>query len=566
MNQYAIYHKPESNYAYATTDKKLTIVLRVAANDRYDKVEILHNNKYGFTKEQSVTAMQRLAEDGVFAYYRTEIIVPDARFAYIFRITEKGRVYYYSEEGLSENYEFQLAYYTFFQFPFINGADVMPIVDWARNAVFYQIFIDRFNRGDFLKDGHYINTPWDGETDRYSFTGGDLDGIYDKLPYLNEMGITALYLTPIFLSASNHKYNVIDYLQVDPQFGDGEKLERLLRSAHDFGMKVIVDCVFNHCDCEHAYFKDVEKNGRSSKYYDWFLIDGDFPDRVTGNYAYFANCKYMPKWNTNNPETRRYLIDIALEYLRLGFDGMRLDVADEISHEMWRQLRHEVKESYPQALILGEIWHDNEHWLKGDQFDGVMNYKLQKILVDYFGVFPIKAKTAADRMNGLLLANTEQANAMALNFLDNHDTPRFFRFTGGNRDRLLCALCAMVVFPGMPCVFYGTELPLDGAGDPDCRKPFDWTFCDQDRVYAENFKKIIGLKKQAALSGVKCRIGASGGVLSVMREKDGECLTAYFNTCGRAKAIRIDGEVLFGLNYKDDRILNDGVVVVKNKQ
>lgn len=565
MNKYAIFHKPESNYAYAATFDTIVVTLRVARNDRFERVEILYNNKYEFTKRRYISEMQRCADDGVFAYFRTEIVLSDLRFAYIFRITEKGKVYYFSEDGLSENYDFKLAYYTFFQFPFINSADVMPKVKWADGALFYQIFIDRFERGDFEKDGSYINTPWDGAIDRYSFAGGDLDGIRNKLSYLKDLGITALYLTPIFLSGSNHKYNIKDYLQVDPQFGDRQKLVRLLKEAHGTGIKVIIDTVFNHCDISNGRFADVVKNGRKSPYYNWFLIDGDFPDIDKGNYAYFADCKYMPKWNTNNSETRRYLIDIALEYLKMGFDGLRLDVADEISHEMWRQLRREVKGSFPEALLIGEIWHDNEHWLNGDQLDGIMNYKLQKILIDYFGVYPVKAKTAAERMNGLLMSNTGQANAMALNFLDNHDTPRFFRFTGGNSDKLLCALCAMVMFPGMPCVFYGTELPLDGAGDPDCRKTFDWTFAKQDETYADNFRKILGLKKQAALNGGSAKITAENGILKISRVNCGETVTAYFNTDGKTKKLPLTGEILFSLNFNDNEILNNGTVVVKNK-
>lgn len=565
MNKFAVYHKPESNFAYAVSDNRLRIILRVAANDKLDKVEILYNNKYAFTKKRHVCEMQRCATDGVFGYFSAYITLPDARFAYIFRITEKGETSYFSEEGLSKDYDFDLAYYTFFQFPYINGADVMPVVKWTESAVFYQIFIDRFSRGDFEKDDGYINTPWESGIDRYSFTGGDLEGICNKLGYLKDTGINALYLTPIFLSETNHKYNVTDYLKVDPHFGDEKKLERLLSDAHKNGIRIIIDTVFNHCDCKHAIFEDVVKNGRASKYYDWFFIDGDYPDCEKGNYAYFADCKYMPKWNTGNPEVRRYLIDIALGYLKAGFDGLRLDVADEISHEMWRQLRREVKEKYPETLIIGEVWHDNEHWLKGDQFDGVMNYKLQKILIDFFGVFPIGAKKASDRMNRLLYANTEQANAMALNFLDNHDTPRFFRFTGGNADKLLGALCAAVVFPGMPCVFYGTELPLDGESDPDCRKTFDWTFSKQDKNYAENFRKILALKKESALSGGYAEVSSENGVLKITRKANEESVTAYFNTCGKAKKLVPDGEVIFSINYNNKRISNNGTVVVKNK-
>lgn len=565
MNKYAVFHKPESNYAYAKSRDTLVIVLRVAANDRADKVEILYSNKYNFTKTRSCISMARYAEDGVFAYYRAEITLPDARFAYIFRITENGKVFYYSEEGLTEDYKFDIAYYTFFQFAFVNLVDVMPKVGWAETAVFYQIFIDRFARGDFEKDDSYINTPWDSDIDRYSYTGGDLDGITEKLGYLKDLGINALYLTPIFLSDSNHKYSIKDYFKVDPQFGDNEKLKKLLSEAHSLGMKVVIDTVFNHCDCNHEFFRDVEKNGRASEYYDWFIVDGEYPDTKRGNYACFAECKHMPKWNTCNPKVRRFLTDIALEYLDTGFDGLRLDVADEISHEMWRQLRREVKEKYPQAIIIGEIWHDSEHWLKGDQFDGVMNYKFQKILVDFFGRFSAGAKNAADRMNRVLVANTEQANANCLNFLDNHDTPRFLKITGGNKDKLLCALCAMIMLPGMPCVFYGTEIPLDGDGDPDCRKPFDWTFKKQDTVYAENFKRILALKRHAALCGGDTGIKAENGLLEISRIKDGEKITAYFNTSGKAKQKELNGQLLFGLNFKGNRILNNGAVVVENK-
>ena len=566
MNRYAVFHRPESCFAYPVAGDRLRVVLRVSAQDELDKVELLYNNKYDFTKKRYACRMDRCVTDGVFAYYVAEITLPDARFAYIFRITEKEKVFYYSEEGLSEEYLFQLAYYTFFQFPFINGADVMRVVDWTRSAVFYQIFVDRFFRGDHEKDDRYINTAWNGKIDRYSFAGGDLDGIANKLPYLCDLGVTALYLTPIFYSGSNHKYNVTDYTLVDPQFGTNEKLKRLLDSAHEKHLKIIIDTVFNHCDISHGIFKDVLEKGRDSEYYDWFLIDGDFPDTEKGNYAHFADCKYMPKWNTNNSEVRRYLIDIALEYLRMGFDGLRLDVADEISHEMWRQLRSEVKRQFPEALILGEIWHLNEPWLRGDQLDGVMNYKFQKILVDFFGAVPIKAEDAANRMNGLLLANTQQANAMALNFLDDHDTPRFLRSTEGNTDKLLCALCAMVMFPGMPCVFYGTELPLDGTGDPDCRKTFDWTFRGQREEYRDNFKNILALKKQTALSGAEAEIAAQDGILRISREAEGERVTAYFNTCGKAKALNAEGGgTLFVLNYDGKKIYNNGAVVVKNK-
>ena len=563
MNKYAIFHQPESRYAYALSDNKLRIILRTA-HEKFGSVEILYNNKYDFTKHRNTAVMTKFAETELFDYYKADFTLTDVRLAYVFLISQNGKTYYYSEEGISESYDFELAYYTFFQFPCINGSDVMRVSDWTQSAVFYQIFIDRFSRGNFEKDDKYINCEWNGGCDRYTFAGGDLKGITGKLDYIKSIGANALYLTPIFTSDSNHKYNITDYTAVDPQFGSQSDLEELLKSARERGMRVIIDTVFNHCDQKHAFFQDVLKNGVKSRYYGWFFVDGDFPDTEKGNYAHFADCKYMPKWNTNNPEARRYLIDIALKYLSDGFDGLRLDVADELSHSFLRQLRSEVKEKYPDKILLGEVWHDNRHWLRGEQLDGVMNYKLQKILADYFGAVPIPARQAAERMNRLLLMNTEQANATALNFLDNHDTPRFFRFTGGSKDKLLCALCAVFVFPGIPCVFYGTELPLDGAGDPDCRKTFDWTFKNSDGGFLNVFKAVLALKKEGVLKGGAVKsITAQNGMLVIVRENEHGKITAYYNTGGKSRRLECGGSVLVSINYKNNRLLNNGALVVK---
>lgn len=566
MNEYALYHRPESEYAYALNERTLRIVLRVAENERLRAVEILYNNKYDFTKRHSSAAMKVCASDGTFAYYSADITLADVRFAYIFKLTDfDGKTFYYSESGLTEIYDFSLAYYDFFQFPFINQSDTVKRIPWTESAVFYQIFIDRFCRGNFNKRDEYITQKWEEIPTAKSYCGGDIRGITQKLDYLLGTGVNALYLTPVFTANSNHKYNISSYSIVDSQFGSNDDLCDLLDEAHARGMRVMLDTVFNHCDATHKYFADVMKKGRASEYYDWFLIDGDFPDVKKGNYAHFADCKYMPKWNTNNAHVRQYLINIAVAYLQMGFDGLRLDVADEVSHTMWRELREAVKTVKPDALLLGEVWHENTHYLRGNEFDGVMNYRVHKTFIDYFAHGTITAKEAANRLNRVLMQNFEQTNAMMLNFLDNHDTPRFLRFCNGDKDKLLAALCALVLFPGMPCIFYGTELPLDGGGDPDCRRTFDWMFQSRDKAYFTRYKQILALKKQKCAQTGKTAIRAENGLLTIVRESTSERLTAVFNI-EQAQMFPCAGETVYEQNYDGKMLNQNGVLVFKEKK
>ena len=566
MKNYAIFHKPESEYAFAKDDHTLRILLRLARDEEYESVSILYNNKYDFTRYRYSGEMSKEFSDELFDYYAFEIKLNDVRFAYIFVLRKGRKVWYYSEEGISEEYDFERAYYTFYQYPYINSADVVRVTEWAYKAIFYQIFVDRFYRGDYKKDDSYITQEWRDRIGAKSYAGGDLKGITQKLPYLKDLGVNALYLTPVFKANSNHKYNTTDYRTVDPQFGSNADLVELVTRAHDMGMRVMLDIVFNHCDASHPFFQDVLKYGKQSRYYSYFIIDGDKPDLQSGNYARFADCKYMPKWNTNDAEARQYLIQIGTEYLRVyNVDGLRLDVADEVSHTFWQDFRRAVKEVNPDALLIGEVWHDNTHYLRGDQFDGVMNYKLQKILLDYFASGEATAEQVAERMSRLWVQNIEQVNYMALNFLDNHDTARFYRSANGNTDLLLGAIACMIVSPGMPCIFYGTELPLDGASDPDCRRTFDWSFTSQDKGYAEKLKELLSLRARETLQSGKFRVRAENGLLVVERAGKGEIVTAYFNRSDRPSAA-VGGKVLFEnqckMSAKGSVILPNGTLVV----
>ncbi len=538
MNKYAIYHTPDSEYAYPLDENTLRLVLKTARGERFKEVSVLWNNKYDFAGRRNFTQMQHVCSDALHDYYVCDLSSADARFAYVFLLTlPNDEEYYFSEEGVTSEYDFKHGYYTFFQYPFINAADIITPVPWARDAVVYQIFVDRFRRGDTEKDDTYITQAWEQVPGAKDFAGGDLKGIAEKLDTIKEMGFNALYLTPIFRSPSNHKYNVTDYHAVDPMFGSDEDLRGLLAAAHKCGVRVILDAVFNHCDVSHAFFRDVMEKGRSSKYYDWFIVHGETPvkygDRAC-NYEIFADCPYMPKWNTSNPNVREYLIRIALAYLSRGVDGLRLDVADEVSHTFWRELRAAVKEKYPETLLIGEVWHENGMYLGGDEFDGVMNYKLQKIFADYFANGTLSAGEAADKINRVVMRHRRQTNGMMLNFLDNHDTPRFLRLCGENESLLRAALVALYFSVGMPCVLYGTELPLTGDGDPDCRRTYDWAAKPRHALFLRELARTRTL-----LPDGEFYAGAEGGVLTLVRENETERAAAYF---GRAKT---EGEVIF---------------------
>lgn len=536
MNLHAFRHCPDSGDCYPLDGRTLRVTLKTARGDA-DGVCVLWNNKYEFCKRRSSTKMRLLCSDELYDYFVAVIPLKDVRFAYIFLIESGGKKYYFSEEGVVAEYDFSRGYYTFFQYPYINEADVVKPFSWAREAVFYQIFIDRFCRGNFTKDGSYITWRAGDKIRPETFAGGDLKGVALKLDYLKSMGINALYLSPVCLSPSNHKYNVRSYSEIDPQFGGERDLEVLLSAAHARGMRVVLDAVFNHCDESEEKFLDVKRRGRASPYYDWFIIHGDLPAAESAkrcNYEIFADCVYMPKWNTSHPAVRRYLISVALGYLRRGFDGLRLDVADEVSHTMWRELRSAVKAEFPEAALIGEVWHESRSYLGGDQLDGVMNYKLQKVFLDFFAEGGADACEAASRINRCLQAQPRAVNEMCLNFLDDHDTPRFLHSCGGDGEKLLRALAALFFLPGMPCVYYGTELPLTGGGDPDCRRVFDW---EREPRYAPAIRSLVKMRGQLPCGEAYAYVEEG---LVLVREDETSRVKAYFG-CGA----RAEGETLY---------------------
>lgn len=528
MNKHAVLHIPESRYCFALSKEEVVIRLRTAKEDADAglKVRLIYGVKYDYKEKRFTVDVPLKYEDEIFAYYELQLKIDDVRLVYIFEFEENGKKYYFSEDGVTETYDFEECFYNFFQLPYINENDVMPIVDWMPGTVFYQIFVDRFCIGNENKDMSYIDMKWGDKPTPKNHAGGDLRGIIKRLDYLKDLGISALYLTPIFLADSNHKYDTIDYKQIDPQFGTTEDLVELVKEAHSRGIRVVCDAVFNHCSYKMAEFQDVVKNGKASKYHDWFIIDGDKADLDNRNYECFAYCEYMPKLNTANPDVQKFLLDIATYWIDVAdIDGWRLDVADEVSHDFWRMFRKAVKAKKSDAVIIGENWHDAYPSLQGEQQDSIMNYAYTKICLDYFAKESCDALKTAQHLNGILMRNMKQVNYMMLNLLDSHDTDRFFTKCGKDKKKLETALALSMFMPGTPCIYYGTELAMEGSYDPDCRRCFDWDESNWDKQFLNKVKELIALKKNPILQIGDVSITADDGAIKIVRSYNGNVAT-----------------------------------------
>lgn len=564
MNYKAILHLQDSQYCYAIDEKTVKIMLRTSSDDKFEAVNLIYGNKYDYYLVQKRAELKKSFTDKDYDYYTLTLKLEDVRFVYIFELKYGENVYYFSEDGLTTSYDFSLAYYNSFQLPYINAVDTVKAVQWFKNAVFYEIFIDRFNWGDRKKDCGYINLKWGDIPTPKSFSGGDLEGIIQKLDYLKNMGITALYLTPIFRSVSNHKYDIIDYLEIDEQFGDKQTFKRLVTEAHSRGIKIVLDAVFNHCSENLAQFRDVIKKGKESPYYDWFIIHGDRIEHA--NYEYFGVCSYMPKINTSNKDAQKFLIDIATYWIReYNIDGWRLDVSDEVSHDFWRNFRRAVKAVKEDCIILGENWHDSYPYLHGDQFDGIMNYALTKACTDYFVAGTLNADGFAKRLSGLYVRNKAQVNAMMLNLIDSHDTHRFYTLANRDVDKLICALSVIFMHTGAPCIYYGTEIPLEGGYDPDCRRTMDWGA----EAKPSNVKKVC-----QALAEIRKEAGICCGEIAFSSENDTFILQRYtqktivkltVNNSGTDKPFKASGKILLSHNFKGGVICKTGFVIEKTE-
>lgn len=431
---------------------------------------------------------------------------------------------------------------------------------WVQDAIFYQIFPDRFANGDPNNDPPNLQ-KWGSAPTTWGFQGGDLRGITQHFDYLLDLGITAIYLNPIFASPSTHRYNTSDYYQIDPKLGTQADFRAFLDTLHRNDMRLILDGVFNHVGRGFFAFVDVLENGENSPYKDWFHIK-EFPldaydEAQPIKYEGWWNHKSLPKLNTSNNQVRNYIFNVARYWIDQGIDGWRLDVPNEIDDDdFWAEFRRVVRAGNRDAYLLGEIWDVNPRWANDNHFDGLTNYPVRDALL---GLLQGRENAVQfnERINRLFKAyNPENMSAMYVP-LDSHDTERFKTMVGGNIDKLKMAFLFQMAFPGAPAVYYGDEIGMEGGKDPDSRRAFPWKEADWNLELRTWVKTLVTLRKRtpSLRRGNYLHLLAEDGFFAFARTLGEDKVLIALNATSRAHVIEVpcgalgwnEGRVVQGL-------------------
>lgn len=525
MNLAAVQHYAFDNFCYPLDED--TLEINILTGKDVDHIFIVYGDPFAggilggdwSWKGKEIEIFKRKELQEHFRW-TVEIKPEFKRLSYYFRILSGGEEVFFSYDGFFTKAEFENGgnRHGFFIFPWMNPADINRTPKWAENTVWYQIFPARFCRGksDFTSKnllpwpafGEEIPSDHEGPEPVY---GGNIQGIIDKLDYLKELGVTGIYTTPINKSCSQHKYNTDDYNLIDEEFGSVEIVKKYVQEAHKRGIKIMFDGVFNHSGWFFEKWQDVWEKREKSKYKDWFMVnDFDFVDpgfgygkgnAGQGKFYSFAFVDFMPKLNTNNPECRKYIIDVCRNWVKnYDIDALRLDVANEVSHVFCKELKAAMCELKPDFYIIGEIWHNSLPWLRGDEYDSVMNYPLQNGIADFCCGKQWNVKKFEYALNRCYSMYFRQTNRVLFNQMDSHDTIRILNRCGGDKTAALQTLVLLFAMTGSVCIYYGTEILLPGSFDPDNRRCMPWKEIEEGKFFGElDFaKKLIALRKAHA--------------------------------------------------------------------
>jgi glycosidase len=378
----------------------------------------------------------------------------------------------------------------------------MP-AEWTQGMVMYQIFPDRFANGDPSTDraakGVYGQKPlfkaWGDLPEKpplgRDFFGGDLRGVIDKLDYLAELGVDCLYFNPIFHAPTNHRYEAIDYLKIDPMLGGEADFDELVEGAHTRGIRIVLDAVFNHCSSDSPYFREARKS-RHSPYYRWFEFR-QWPNV----YASWWGFGFMPEF-AESPEVEDFFLGpdgVTAHWLRKGIDGWRVDVAMDNTDEFWRRMRDRVDAVRPGAYMVSELWRDSTHFLLGDSFSATMNYRFAWAVRGFFVYDQLTASEFDDRLQVWMRDTPPPALLAQMNLLDSHDTDRLMTACGSDRDRFKGAVAFQLAYPGAPTIYYGSETGLEGEFAEDGRRTMPWDALDPD--LAAFYRQALALRRES---------------------------------------------------------------------
>lgn len=562
MNKYAILHQSDSRFSYPVSETKAQLRLRTQRGDSIKQVNVLWNTVHKYYLKRLTTVMELRYSDGLFDYYMCEIDNGCPGYSYIFEIIEQdGKVWYYNESGISDIFRMNDFFKDNFVVYFPNKNDIVVPNKQFEGRLFYQIFPERFAKSSAKKDVSYITMDWNTDEPKNDiFAGGDLDGIREKLPYIKDLGVGALYLNPIHQSISAHKYDIDDYFSVDKMFGDLNSLKALVDEAHKLDIKIVMDLVFNHSSFYNPIFQDVVKNGKKSKYYDWYFVYGDKPSWNKGNYNTFCDVKMMPKLNTNNPEVQDYLCRVGEFYLRdYGVDGYRLDVAQDVSHDFWRVFKARMRSINPDIFLIGENWQNSESFLGNDQWDSVMNYPFLYACQRFYAEGRCDAAGFSDYLNSLLMRYKDGTNRMMLNLLDSHDIERFYNTVNFDKNVFLLSLATLMFYQGNPMIYYGDEIFMDGKQDPYNRKCMRWDSPEYASDEHKVARDLLAMRSDEVLIKGDIRIYENDGLVYIERSFDGRKLTLVLNHGERKHTINV--KTKYSFNCKDGVMLHDSFIV-----
>lgn len=416
---------------------------------------------------------------------------------------------------------------------------------WIGDAIVYQIFPDRFARSAAVAKPSGLES-WDDAPTTFGYKGGDLLGVVERLDHLVELGVTAVYLNPIFQSGANHRYHTHDHHRVDAMLGGDAAFHALRDALHARGMRLILDGVFNHASRGFLQFHDVLENGRDSAYLDWWHIEG-FPldaygdGDATHRYASWWGMPALPTFNVATPAVRRHLWGVAQRWLEEGADGWRLDVPEEIDdRSFWREFRRRCLEARSDAWLVGEIWDEGDAWVGGDPFDGTSYYPLTRAILGLLGraldqdqaaksglgrIAPLSVPAFAGRLERLVTQRPAPEREARMTLLGSHDTARVRTLLGGDRAAVRQAYGLLLALPGAPCIYYGDEIGLEGGHDPANRGTIPWDAPGRwDReLFDELHERIAARKRHPALRRGETEVLlARDGMLWLGREAEGE--------------------------------------------